>query len=334
MARTIIITGANSSLAIPVIGHLLTKYPEYTAVLAVRNASGSDINTKRLRFTIAKHPSSKSSIHELNLTDLSAVHKFADDIIDKIRRGSLPPLAGLLCNAFYWNLCRETEFTGDGYEKSLQVIHISHAALILRLLGHFHSDGGRVLLFSSDAHWPGKNGLEKYPPNIPDDLDLLGKPGPDPTPDNLGRGFQRYARAKLAIVAWMYALNRYLNEGPRLRNITAVAINPGTLSDSRALRTNCPPMLVFMSRFVFQPLRPLLRFMDPTMRTSAEASVDVVDLAVRAVHPQDRGYFTMLKHDDSAPESMELRTQQSLWKKTLEWARITQENTVLVKAFA
>ena len=92
-------------------------------------------------------------------------------------------------------------------------------------------------------------------------------------------------------------------------------------------------MLVFMSRFVFQPLRPLLRFMDPTMRTSAEASVDVVDLAVRAVHPQDRGYFTMLKHDDSAPESMELRTQQSLWKKTLEWAGITQENTVLVKAF-
>ena len=212
MAGTILITAANSSLAIPAIKYLLTKYPDYTALLTVRDASDSDSNTKRLRSKIAKHPRPKNSIHELDLADLSAVHKFADDVIDKIRRGSLPPLVGIACNAFYWNLCREPELTRDGYERSLQVIHIAHAALVLRLLGYFHSDGGRVVLFSSDAHWQGKNGLEKYPPTIPDDLDLLGKPGPDPTSDNLGRGFQRYARAKLAIVAWMYALNRYLNE--------------------------------------------------------------------------------------------------------------------------
>ncbi|KAI4225435.1 MAG: hypothetical protein L6R36_003919 [Xanthoria steineri] len=334
MAGTILITAANSSLAIPAIKYLLTKYPDYTALLTVRDASDSDRNTKRLRSTIAKHPRPKKSIHELDLADFSAVHKFADDVIDKIRRGSLPPLVGIACNAFYWNLCREPELTRDGYERSLQVIHIAHAALVLRLLGYFHSDGGRVVVFSSDAHWQGKNGLERYPPTIPGELDLLGKPGPDPTPDNLGRGFQRYTRAKLAIVAWMYALNRYLNEEPRLRDITVVAINPRTLSDSRALRTNCPPMLVFMSRFIFQPLRPLIRFMDPTLRTLAEAGVDVVDLTVRAVHPQARGYFTWLKHDQSSPESMELRTQQMLWKKTLEWARITQENAALPKAFS
>lgn len=70
------------------------------------------------------------------------------------------------------------------------------------------------------------------------------------------------------------------------------------------------------------------------MRTSAEAGVDVVDLATRAVHPQERGYFTLLKHDNSAPESMEVQTQQGLWKKTLEWARITRENTALTKALA
>lgn len=211
MAGTIVLTGANSSLAIPAIEHLLTKYPDYTAVLTVRNAADSDVNTKRLRSTIAKHPGAKTSIHELDLADLSAVHKFADAVIDKIRRGSLPPLVGLVCNAYYWNLSGGIEFTGDGYEKSFQVIHIAHAALVLRLLGHFHSDGGRVVLLSSDAHWQGKNGLEKYPPTIPDELELLVKPGPDATSDNLGRGFQRYATSKLAVVTWMYALNRYLN---------------------------------------------------------------------------------------------------------------------------
>ncbi|KAL8733398.1 MAG: hypothetical protein Q9181_003606 [Wetmoreana brouardii] len=333
MAGTILITAANSSLAIPAVQHLLTKYPDYTAVLTVRNVTDSDVNTKRLRATIAKYPSAKTSIYELDLANLSAVHEFTDTISDRILHGSLPPLASLVCNAYYWNLAGGVESTKDGYEKSFQVNHVAHAALVLRLLGSFGSDGGRVVLFSSDAHWPGKNGLEKYPPAIPDDLELLVKPGADEKPDNLGRGFQKYAVSKLAVVTWTYALNRYLEKEPRLRNITAVAINPGNLSDSRALRTNTPFMLVFMSRFIIQPLRPLIRLMDPTMRTSAEAGVDVIDLATRTAHPQERGYFTLLKPDASAPDTLDEKTQQKLWEKTLQWARITPQNTALTGAF-
>lgn len=92
-------------------------------------------------------------------------------------------------------------------------------------------------------------------------------------------------------------------------------------------------MLVIMSTFIIKPLRPLLRFMDPTMRTAAEAGADVVELATRAAYPQERGYFTLLNRDASAPESMNEEVQQKLWKKTLEWARITRENTALTKAF-
>ena len=88
-------------------------------------------------------------------------------------------------------------------------------------------------------------------------------------------------------------------------------------------------MLVFMSRLIIQPLRPLLRLMDPMMRTSAEAGVDVVDFATGTVHPRERGYFTLLKQDVSAPDSLDQNTQQRLWQKTLEWARITPQNTAL-----
>ena len=63
------------------------------------------------------------------------------------------------------------------------------------------------MLFSSDAHLPGKNGLQKYPPAIPDDIEQLAKPAADDPVDVFGRGFLRYANAKLAIVMWMYALN-------------------------------------------------------------------------------------------------------------------------------
>ena len=121
-------------------------------------------------------------------------------------------------------------------------------------------------------------------------------------------------------------------QDPKLNHITAVAINPGNLSDSRALRVNTPPMLVFMSKFVIRPLRPLLKFADPTMRTASEAGNDIADLATGKVHAGARGYFTLLKKDESSPDSKDEGKQQTLWKKTAEWAKITSGNTALQSA--
>jgi NAD(P)-dependent dehydrogenase (short-subunit alcohol dehydrogenase family) len=211
---TILITGANGSLAVPAVKYLLSKSATYTCILTVRNTSDNDVNTKRLRETLPQYQGagSRISIRQLDLSNLSAVHEFARTIASEVANGKLPPLAGIVCNAFYWNLTGDAELTGDGYDKSVQVNHIAHAALVLRLLGSFGAQGGRIVLFSSDAHWPGKNGLEKYPPAMPDDLELLVKPVPDSPPDNMGRGFQRYAVSKLAVTMWMYALNRYLQK--------------------------------------------------------------------------------------------------------------------------
>lgn len=332
MAGTIIITGANGSLAIPAVQHLLTKYPTYTALLTVRNTSDTDLNTKRLRETVMQHPQANWSIRKLDLADLSAVHDFADTVAAEITDGKLPPLASIVCNAYYWNLVDDAEVTVDRYEKTFQVNHLAHAALVLRLLGSFESSGGRVVLLSSDSHWPGKNSLEKYPPAIPDDLNLLVEPGNESS-DKFGHGFQRYAISKLVIVMWMYALNNHLAKDPKLSNITAVVINPGNLSDSRALRTNTPWMLFFMSKLVIQPFRFLLRFIDPTMRLASQAGVDVIDLATNKAYPGDRGYFTLLKKDVSAPDSLNEETQQKLWVKSMEWDRINRKNTALTAAF-
>lgn len=212
MAGTIIITGANGSLAIPAVRHLLTKYPDYTIVLTVRNILDDDANTKKLRETLLKYSGAGTSIRKLDLANLSAVHDFASTIAAEIADGSLPPLASIVCNAYYWNLVGEAETTVDGYEKTFQVTHLAHVALVLRLLGSFGSNGGRVVLFSTDAHWPGKNSLEKYPPAIADDLTMLVKPASEKSSDHFGRGFQRYATSKLAVVMWMYALNRCLEK--------------------------------------------------------------------------------------------------------------------------
>lgn len=210
MPGLVIFTGANSSMGIPAADHLLQKYPEYTTVFTVRDASDSDPNTKNLRQVIAKYPNTKAFVSALDLTSLDATHAFADTIVEGIKSGKYPPIAAIVANAYYWNLIGDPEITSDGFDKTIQVSHISHSALILRLLGEFSDAGGRVVLLSSDSHWPGKNSMEKYPPVIPEDLELLVKPTCDD--DKQGRGYQRYASAKLAITTWMHALNSHIEK--------------------------------------------------------------------------------------------------------------------------
>lgn len=209
MSGTIIITGANGSLAIPTIQQLLTKYPDYYLVLTVRSVH----TIPGLEALIPDYEARSVSFRALDLADLAGVHSFASTIAADICAGELPPLVGIVCNAYYWNLRSESELTTNSYERTFQVNHIAHAALVLRLLGLFDTaKGGRIVLFSSDAHWPGKNGLQKYPPAIPDEegLDALVRLPSDTPPDPMGRGFQQYANSKLAIVMWAYALNRHL----------------------------------------------------------------------------------------------------------------------------
>lgn len=215
MAGTIIITGANSSLGIPAVEHLLSKYPEYNVILTVRNVSDSDVNTKRLRETIGRHKDAKADIRQLDLANLSSVHDFADTLVAEVVAGKQPPIASIIANAYYWNLTTDAVETGDGFETTFQVNYISHVALVLRLLDSFGPEGGRVVLLSSDAHWPGKNSLEKYTPTIPEDLDSLVKTPPATEKDKMGKGFQRYANSKLATVLWMHALNARLEKVSR-----------------------------------------------------------------------------------------------------------------------
>ncbi|KAL2847881.1 hypothetical protein BJX68DRAFT_267812 [Aspergillus pseudodeflectus] len=321
MPGTIIITGANGSLATPATELLLSKYPDYTLILTGRNPE-----------TIRTTKAAKNvSIRKLDLSDLSAVHEFATSIASEIQAGTLPPLASIICNAYYWNLRSAPETTTDGLERTFQINHIAHATLVLRLLGQFDREaGGRVVLFSSDAHWPGKNGLEKIPPAIPDDLTALVVPEQDEKADVMGRGFQRYANSKLVIVMWMYALNRHLKADLALNKITAVAVNPGNLADSRALRVNTPVFLKIISFLIIRPFLFLLRrFSDPTMRSCTEAAADIVEFATNTARPGERGYYTLSHKDESSPDSLDQAKQDALWSKTIEWAGITGENTAL-----
>ncbi|XDG05315.1 hypothetical protein ABKA04_004930 [Annulohypoxylon sp. FPYF3050] len=190
--------------------------------------------------------------------------------------------------------------------------------------------------------------MTSYLPEIPDDMDQLNYP--PVSDDKKGRGFQRYANSKLVITTWMYPLSRYLNQkhylkldtyrvtnmyskDPRFKNITVVAINPGGLGDSRCFTSNTPLSVQLTQTFILKPFMPIIRHLaDPTFRSSAETASDVVKLAVDEEYQGEQGYFTLLKKDDSDPLTMDEHVQQKLWQKSLQWARITKDNTALKNA--
>lgn len=78
MAGTILITGANGSMAVHTVRYLLKSAPEYALLLTVRDASDGDQNTKALRDVIAKRSQqTQVSIRQLDNSHLDSVHKFA-----------------------------------------------------------------------------------------------------------------------------------------------------------------------------------------------------------------------------------------------------------------
>jgi NAD(P)-dependent dehydrogenase (short-subunit alcohol dehydrogenase family) len=214
MNGTVIITGANGSLALGFVESFLTSYPEHTLIATVRNPSPeTDSNTAKLVQLIAKYPQANAKVEGLDLGSLAAVRSFADNLAARISSEELPPISAIICNAFTWSLETGQKFTSDGLEATFQVSHLSHYLLILKLLGSMDRTSGRVVMLGSAVHYPEKaNPLSSLRPGIPQNVEELINPTPDPPALVHDRGFQRYGTAKLANVIFTEDLNRRLQK--------------------------------------------------------------------------------------------------------------------------
>ncbi|APA09479.1 hypothetical protein sscle_05g042490 [Sclerotinia sclerotiorum 1980 UF-70] len=101
---------------------------------------------------------------------------------------------------------------GQNYKSSITVNHLARFSLVLRLtlLGSFQSEGGSIVILGSDSQYPGKNDLEKFPPDLPGDLELLVHPAPDKSGEDVGRGFQRFGFSKAGAIMGIHKLNKRL----------------------------------------------------------------------------------------------------------------------------
>jgi WW domain-containing oxidoreductase len=212
MAGTVLITGANGTLALEFIRILLTLHPQYTIVAAVRNPSAQeDPNTAKLMQLVGKHPQSRVVVQQLDLARLDKVRSFADNLSREIEQGNLPHLSAIVCNAFTWSLEAGQKLTPDKLEATFQISHLSHYLLVLKLLGSMDMTSGRIVMLGSVVHYPEKaNPLSAFRPEFPDDIEQVVRPSPDQPGEAHDRGYQRYGTAKLSNVTFMHDLNRRL----------------------------------------------------------------------------------------------------------------------------
>jgi NAD(P)-dependent dehydrogenase (short-subunit alcohol dehydrogenase family) len=197
--RVALVTGANSGLGFQTARALAGKGA--TVVMGCRNQIKG---AEALARVIDEHPRASAELVELDLADLSSVHKAANDVLARHPRLDL-----LINNAGVMAIPRHT--TADGFEMQFGTNHLGHFALtgllIERLLA---TQNSRVVSVSSTAHrW----GRVRF-----DDLQR----------ERRYRKWLAYGQSKLANLLFVRELQRRL--ASKDASTIAVAAHPGYAS--------------------------------------------------------------------------------------------------------
>ncbi|KAJ7900599.1 hypothetical protein B0H14DRAFT_2429170, partial [Mycena olivaceomarginata] len=211
--KTVVVVGANTGLGFEATKHFATMNPG-RLILACRSQSKGQAAVDKLK---AETGYAKAELWIVDLAKFESVKQFAD----KFERdgGRLDILVENAAVALF-----EYSATGDNWETSLQVNHLSTSLLALLLLpamiktAQQHSTSPRLVVVSSDMHYWVK--MDKNLSENPDVLKTLGS-AEYCTEKNMK---ERYQVSKLFTVFFVRALNARI---PPSTPLIVTAVNPG-----------------------------------------------------------------------------------------------------------
>ncbi len=272
--RVMMVTGGDSGIGFETARALASRGARVW-IGCMRRATGDEAVT-RIR---ARHPSADVRPIEFDLGDLEAVQRAAASLEE-------PALHALICNAGVYG--GPYAITKDGFERTLGVCYVGHAALVHALRSKLEAGApSRVVMVSSDNHrWPAE--LE---------WDAL------PTPPARYTELRAYGQAKLCCVLFAAALDARWKE----RGVRAYSLHPGDLVATSIDKDS------WLLKAAFVLARPF----SPSPAQAAATSVYVATSA----EVIDRGgrYFTDLEEKAPARAALDVATQDRLWTLTERW---------------
>jgi NAD(P)-dependent dehydrogenase (short-subunit alcohol dehydrogenase family) len=308
VARTAIITGANSGLGLECARALL-RDGDWHVALAVRDpARGADAVT-------SLDAPERCTVLSLDLASLRSVRRF----IDSYATAGLPPTHALICNAGVQVVSR-SELTEDGIELTFGVNHLGHFTLVTGILGQL-ARPARIVVVSSDTHDPARRTAMPAPRY--ESAEVLAHP-PGGDPPAAGRaardipgyppvdGRQRYTTSKLCNVLFTYELSRRLQGD----DVTVNAFNPGLMPGSGLARD-----YGLLQRFAWRFVLPALRVL-PQVNSARTSGTRLAALAADDRYAGVSGkYFDGLKEARSSEDSYDTAKARELWETSERLAR-------------
>ncbi len=286
--RTIVMTGATSGIGAHALSHLAA--PDTCILIGARGAS-----TSRL-------PGVETL--PLDLASLESVRGFADSVLAR--------LDGTKVDALVLNAGTQSTGTehasADGYEMTFAVNHLAHY-LLARLLAPSVSDGGRIILTTSDTHDP------RHFPGAPKTLDLDGWITPG------GSRGAAYPASKLGNLLTAESLARQAEI--HTRHITVIGFNPG-LTGGTGLSRSAPAAV----RTLFQALRPVFRALSVFRPSLYMGTPEVAGTALARLAngtttpPADRVYASLvrgkLEYPDPSNLALSPAAQSEMWQRSAQ----------------
>ncbi|KAI0397366.1 NAD(P)-binding protein [Xylariaceae sp. FL0594] len=350
---TILLTGANGGLGCGIVSNILSS-PElerhYHGIYTVRDAAkpapalDAVLQSRRRTSSGPDTPSHSSEKASLDLSRLASVRALAASINQRVSAGELPPIRAIILNAAYEEFQRQT-WTDEGLDMTFVVNYLGHWLLVMLLLQSMDRKYGRVVWISSFSH---KSTLIRshckstHKTVISSDLEPIAKGtwSPNSADDNnswtWAAGYRRYGASKLCGVTMIHELQRRLDRDPVLRDISVLAIDPGSMPTGIVRRSSS----WFLRVVVFQLLFPVLctlmvrLFPNGNWRTVQKSSRDVVAAALKSGPPplSQRPKSLYLNGSELGRYNSEAADQAKgrvVWRGSVRYANLTEGDTVL-----
>ena len=202
---TVIVTGANGGLGSALVERLLQSKPSNQyGIFTVRGLTAQSSGTLENLLSSSSFP---HSIVPLDLTSLSAVREFADDINTRVTTGKIPQIRAVVLNAGWQTFDGKIHYTKDGIETTFAVDYLSNFLLVLLLFKSMDHEKGRIVFVSSFTHDTSHymNSAFVSEKFIYRDPELIAHPDyQDKKGEEWMQGMRRYALSKMLLIMFMY----------------------------------------------------------------------------------------------------------------------------------
>ncbi|KAK2603184.1 hypothetical protein N8I77_009662 [Diaporthe amygdali] len=338
---TVILTGANGGLGVAMVKKIVSR-PDLAAfhgIYTVRDASSAPALRSALHDAIRPH---SQEIVSLDLTRLDDVRSVAADINSRVAAGKIPPIRALILNAAYLEFEEQT-WTADGFDTAFASAYLGHWLLTMLLLQSMDRQSGRIIVVASSAHDTqdkrndagGQYQGEKWQTIFHDSAESIAKGTWSTTKEDpsFRGGYRRYGAAKLCQIMMVPELQRRIDMDPVLKNISVLAVDPGSTPTHLVRRGNWS--IRGLWTYIMPWLVVILTWLWPngSNRTTRKSSGDLIAAAFDSnptLGEQPKGlYLDGQERREMAAEAQDPRKRHILWRDTVNYTGLKEEDTIL-----